>query len=218
MHSNTNNEIFPFVKIEKIEILQKIFDWNTGLRCHKDMPILGEKFLIHTLQQKNYNFDFTIVKEKKGKPYFLYNNKLHFSISNSQDYIAIAICDRRIGIDIEHLRTNKKKLAERLFHTNEIQYLNSIKKSKNNIISQIEDQNLSQNNHYNVSTDIAFTQLWTIKEAYVKMTGTGIAGNFSTIDLSPQHFNINQDYYKNLHRIVSYQDITTELFVSICVE
>ena len=187
----------PLIKIATISELKILFGWNDELKHHQNVKVLGEKFLIHTLKQNGYNFDFTIVRQAKGKPYFQYNNKVHFSISDSKEYVAIVIHNKRIGIDIEYLRENKIALAKRFFNVKEVEYLNRITKDK---------------------IDKAFTQLWTIKEAYVKMTGTGIAGNFSTIDLSPEEYKENQDFYKNNHRIIFYKDPSTGLFVSICIE
>lgn len=192
------------IKIATIEEMKEKFGWNDELKAHQNISILGEKLLISTLRDNGLDFDFTIAREEKGKPYFLYNNKVHFSISDTKNYIAVAIHDSRIGIDIEYLRKGKQQLAERFFHKNEIIYLNNVLYTTHHIL--------------NATYDKAFTQLWTIKEAYVKMTGTGIAGNFSTIDLSPQEFSLTQNYQKNNALIKSYRDLKTDLFVSVCIK
>ena len=92
-------------------------------------------------------------------PTFLYNehgqprleNGPCFSISHCKNAIAVAIGENPIGIDIEHLRAAKTGLVERTMNLQEQQQ-----------IWQAENP------------DWAFTQLWTQKEAVLKMQGTGI--------------------------------------------
>ncbi len=92
-------------------------------------------------------------------PIFLYNEhgapRLEqgpcFSISHCKHGIAVAISERPIGIDIEHIRSAKPELVARTMNEMEQQ--------------QIWDS---------PSPDVTFTQFWTQKEAILKMQGTGI--------------------------------------------
>lgn len=92
-------------------------------------------------------------------PSFLYNEhgapRLEqgpcFSISHCKHGIAVAVSEKPIGIDIEHIRTAKPELVERTMNEQE----------QNEIWAA-------------ASPDIAFTRLWTQKEAVLKMQGTGI--------------------------------------------
>ena len=94
-----------------------------------------------------------------GLPLFLYNEhgapRLEhgpcFSISHCKHAIAVAISEKPIGIDIEHIRAAKPELVERTMNEQE----------QNEIWTA-------------ASPDIAFTRLWTQKEAVLKMQGTGI--------------------------------------------
>ena len=94
-----------------------------------------------------------------GFPLFLYNEygapRLeygpYFSISHCKHAIAVAISEKPIGIDIEHIRAAKPELVERTMNEQE----------QNEIWAA-------------ASPDIAFTRLWTQKEAVLKMQGTGI--------------------------------------------
>ena len=94
-----------------------------------------------------------------GLPLFLYNEhgapRLEhgpcFSISHCKHGIAVAISEKPIGIDIEHIRAAKPELVERTMNEQE----------QNEIWTA-------------ASPDIAFTRLWTQKEAVLKMQGTGI--------------------------------------------
>ena len=92
-------------------------------------------------------------------PTFLYNEHGQprieggpcFSISHCKNAIAVAISHSPIGIDIEHLRTAKPELVART-------------------MNQREQERIWQSEN----PDWAFTQLWTQKEAVLKMLGTGI--------------------------------------------
>lgn len=94
-----------------------------------------------------------------GFPLFLYNEygqpRLEhgpcFSISHCKYGIAVAISKNPIGIDIEHIRTAKPELVARTMNEKE----------------QAEIWAAA-------SPDIAFTRLWTQKEAVLKLQGTGI--------------------------------------------
>ena len=94
-----------------------------------------------------------------GLPLFLYNDygapRLEqgpcFSISHCKHAIAVAISEKPIGIDIEHIRAAKPELVTRTMNEKE----------------QAEIWAAT-------SPDIAFTCLWTKKEAVLKMQGTGI--------------------------------------------
>ena len=92
-------------------------------------------------------------------PSFLYNEhgapRLEqgpcFSISHCKHAVAVAISEKPVGIDIEHIRTAKPELVARTMNEQE-----------QNVIWSAP------------SPDVAFTRLWTQKEAVLKMQGTGI--------------------------------------------
>ena len=104
--------------------------------------------------------DLTIARTEKGKPYFLNNDSIHFSVSHSGDIFACAFSDDAIGIDIQEYKNRPdeeercRKIARRFFHPDEIDALDA-------------------------DTVSAFYNIWTAKEAYVKLTGQGIDGDFA---------------------------------------
>ena len=99
------------------------------------------------------------------KPYCI-NYKVHFNASHSGNYTAVAVSDSEIGIDIESLREYSPAVAKKYFTGDEIEYIASAKKR--------------------AERDHRFFELWTAKEAYLKMTGEGVRGGISsfTPDLS----------------------------------
>ena len=104
--------------------------------------------------------DFTVARTERGKPYFPNNPLLHFSVSHSGGIFACAFSDAELGIDIQEYkkRTDEaercRKIAARFFHRDEIDALDA-------------------------DTVSAFYNIWTAKEAYVKLTGQGIDGDFA---------------------------------------
>ena len=99
------------------------------------------------------------------KPYCI-NYRVHFNASHSGNYTAVAVSDSEIGIDIESLREYSPAVAKKYFTEGEIEYISAAKQRQ--------------------QRDRRFFELWTAKEAYLKMTGEGVRGGISTFtpDLS----------------------------------
>jgi 4'-phosphopantetheinyl transferase len=138
---------------------------------------------------------FDIVYDVLGKPFFDNDSAIRFSISHTFDYIAIAFDKNDVGIDIEHIRTGKEAIVKRFFTDEEKEYLFALPYEK---------------------FDAAFTQLWTLKEAYSKCVGTGINGSFATqtIDLSSLKARNRETEFA----FTSFFEAKSELFVAVCVK
>ena len=108
-----------------------------------------------------------ILVDEHGKPYVDNDQNIHFNLSHSGDYALIAISDEgAVGVDIEHhdAKPNHLAIAQRFFTHNEYLY-----------ISSQSDQL------------VAFYEIWTYKEAYVKAIGRGIAYGLDSFSVvSPQ--------------------------------
>lgn len=103
----------------------------------------------------------------RGKPYIQNFNGLHFNLSHSQDLAIYALCsENEIGIDLEFINSqcDVDSIAERYFLPSEQQ-----------VISKLCDRDKY----------LAFYQAWTLKEAYGKATGEGIANILDQIDVTP---------------------------------
>lgn len=128
-------------------------------------------------------------------PSFLYNEHgapyieggPYFSISHCKHGIAVAIGEKPIGIDIEHIRTAKPELVAHTMNEKEQ--------------AQIWAAD---------SPDVAFTCLWTQKEAVLKMRGTGITSidgikntlvALEHVDLQTK-VNINKQYAYSLANLL----------------
>lgn len=93
-----------------------------------------------------------------GKP--MIPNGWKFSISHCKNALAVGIADKDLylGIDIESVRTPQEGLVERTMNTDE-----------QAMIAAADDP------------AVAFTRLWTQKEAVLKMHGTGIIDDLHNV-------------------------------------
>ncbi len=108
----------------------------------------------------------------RGKPYLSLPEKLEFNLSHSGNLVLYAICkNSSIGIDVEYLRPlqNLEKIARRFFSLSESNYL----------------QQLSPKDR-----QVAFFQLWTAKEAYLKATGEGLSDALNTTIFQINHHRV----------------------------
>ena len=111
--------------------------------------------------------DIVYTKGDKGKPYLSsqLNSSIQFNLSHTKDIALLAISnDSEVGVDIEHLdrKTDWQGIVKRFFTADEQQALF-------NLPEALQQQ--------------AFYELWTRKEAYMKVLGSGLS-------LSPTDFSL----------------------------
>ncbi len=95
--------------------------------------------------------DISFRNHKGGKPY-AEGLDIHFSLSHSGNLAVCAISDKPVGIDVEQNKKANFNVARRCFTKAELQYVLSRKEKSQQ----------------------RFFEVWTKKEAYVKLLGTGI--------------------------------------------
>lgn len=103
-------------------------------------------------------WDAHIACGELGKPYLSDYPDVHFNISHSGQYVACAVHDSPVGVDIQMIARYRPDIAKRVCTPAEI--------------IQIET-------HDNPNTE--FTKIWTQKEAYLKMLGCGLSKNMDTV-------------------------------------
>lgn len=124
--------------------------------------MLGAEWLLNravTEWDAKVPLPLSIGTKEKGKP-FLRELPLVFSLSHSGPYIACAVADHEIGVDIQQRSTAKGSLLRRCFSERERAYIEA-------------------------SSDPAavFTELWSMKESYVKALGVGLSLSFSSFSI-----------------------------------
>lgn len=108
-----------------------------------------------------------------GKPY-LKNSRMCISKSDTKNYIAVAVSDTDIGIDIEEAsrRADIQALSSRFFCSEEQEYI------------------ASQNDMHR-----AFLKIWTRKEALLKADGIGIRVELNSFNTVPDTVTFNNNRY-----------------------
>ncbi len=125
----------------------------------KRRSLQGE-LLIKELLQKEFNVKNPIIcQDKNGRPY-VKNSDIFISIAHSNDLVVAAADFKSVGIDVEKLKPNSLKAANRFCLPNEKEYI-------------FKNADLSLYRFYEV---------WTAKEAYFKKMGTGIT-NLKSVDI-----------------------------------
>lgn len=95
--------------------------------------------------------DIHLWRDENGKPQ-VKDLPLYFNISHSAGWVACAVSDSPIGIDLEVIQNRDLSVARRICSQEELDYIFAENK-----------ESLRR-----------FLQVWTAKEAYVKLTGIGI--------------------------------------------
>ncbi len=91
-----------------------------------------------------------------GKPFILNVPNIKFNISHAGHYVACAISDKKVGIDIELIKMSDIAIANRFFTENEKKYV-------------ISEKNPSR-----------FYEVWTKKESRIKWEGKGLYQSLSS--------------------------------------
>ena len=104
------------------------------------------------------SFDYN----EHGKPFLTGHPDVHFSISHCKEAVGCLVSDRPCGLDIEHIRTAKDGLVRHTMSPREADAIFA-----------------------DAFPDIAFTRLWTQKEAVLKLKGTGIVDDLHSV-LEPE--------------------------------
>ena len=169
--------IGQFSCLKSYELLMQLLSSTPYPISHTQYPISNIQYPISNTPSFLYN--------EHGAPYI--EGGPYFSISHCKHGIAVAIGEKPIGIDIEHIRTAKPELVAHTMNEKEQ--------------AQIWAAD---------SPDVAFTCLWTQKEAVLKMRGTGITSidgikntlvALEHVDLQTK-VNINKQYAYSLANLL----------------
>ena len=116
--------------------------------------LLDNMLMEHGLRER----DMRYVEGEHGKPALAGHPELHFNLSHSGTLVACALGNRPVGVDIQNIVKLRRSLVNYTMSEAEIAQLDAM--------TSVEEQ------------ELFFTRLWTLKESYVKATGTGLSHNF----------------------------------------
>lgn len=141
---------------------------------YKNENVKKEKIVSAILKNK-YIGDYHL--NEYGKP--ISNNK-YFNISHSDGYIALAIDQVPVGIDIENIRNAEEDLRNYISNDEEKKYIHD---------------------------DESFFEVWTSKEALVKANGNGINQKINTIQSLPLNAIRTYDNKTYFNKTIKYQNL-----------
>ena len=148
----------------------------------KKRTVAGEMLIRRALEQmcKRAQEDIVIKEYDNGKPY-IENSDTQFNISHSNDLVVCAVCDRRVGIDVEKIRAINLSVAKRVCSEKELEFIFGRIPMQSDF-SLCDDEEILKR----------FFELWTKKEAYAKCTGKGLSSGLS---FTPECETIYEDGY-----------------------
>lgn len=89
--------------------------------------------------------------EKYGKPFLKYHQDICFNMSHSGYGVICGVSNKTVGVDIQEIVPFDQNIGEMVLSESEKCYL-----------------------EFSKNPDISFTEIWSLKESYVKMSGIGI--------------------------------------------
>lgn len=93
-----------------------------------------------------------------GKPSIIGHPDIHFNLSHCREAAVCVVSDRPVGVDIESIREYKESLVRYTMNEDEI-------------------AQITQSSH----PEEAFTRLWTMKEAVLKLSGEGLRNDMKSV-------------------------------------
>lgn len=139
-----------------IKVYLQSYDRETASWQHIFGEILKKDYQIEKCPE--------IRKDALGKPY-LKNSRLHFNVSHSGAYLAIAVSESPVGIDIQKMKNIREEMYRKVVQPKE-QVLIGEERQKD------------------------FLRLWTLKESFVKAEGKGLR-----IPMRDYYFEKKKDRY-----------------------
>lgn len=138
-------------------------------------------------------------KTKQGKPFCENQPNIHFNVSHGGNYVVAAFADTPIGVDVESWKRKVPiQVAKRYYSPQE-----------QNLLEQAT----------NDEKQYLFFKLWTIKESYVKMLGTGLTQPLTSFEVrfeqqTPEIFK----HGNKLPCTITQYEPDSEHIISACVQ
>lgn len=175
---------------------KKLFPDADLKRKNIAVSVLGKVLLKYAFLQEFPDSELPELKfSDSGKPFFETEKPFHFNISHTGNRAVVASAPFEIGVDVEFLRKCNLEIAARFFNPKEYGYLKSFPAGD--------------------GQDVAFTQLWTMKESCVKLVGTGISNTFDKFSVDVGN-GTTSCFGKNYY----FKNVKSEdgCFVSLCTK
>lgn len=135
--------------------------------------------LAYLLLKKGLHDNYGIIENpvfeynEHGKPFIVGYPEIYFNLSHCKEAVVCVISDKPIGVDVESIREYKESLVRYTMNDEEIHEIESAE-----------------------HPDVAFIRLWTMKEATLKLIGTGISKDMkSVLDGTKKYTTVERQRY-----------------------
>jgi 4'-phosphopantetheinyl transferase len=158
-----------------------------------EASVAGYRLLYYGLLKGfGISHQLNISEDEQGKPYLTDHPAIYFNITHSKQYVACAISDQPVGIDVEVERDINQALAKRVMSDQEFtRYLA-----------------LGATKEY-------FFQLWTLKESYMKYTGEGLRMSLKSMNFMFDDKTVTS----NLADVVFHtQQLASDCYLAVCTK
>lgn len=124
-----------------------------AVRAETKAQLLGAGLIVPLALQKAFGrSDFTIETDALGKPQVTNAEGVHFNLSHTGKFAVCAVSDVPVGVDVEEIASSAGMIG-----------------IANKFFTVFERSAIA----LSPSPEEAFCRLWTLRESYVKMLGTG---------------------------------------------
>ena len=148
-------------------------------------------------------YDYELTTENNGKPIYKHKPDLFFNLSHSGNVVVCAIGSSPVGIDVEGNRNIRLNTAKRFFTEAEYRWVGEgqLGRGEESVITAESDEQQACSENPTIEQKKRFLRIWTLKEAYSKLTGEGIAYGISQVQFLPDsRGNMHMSYVdKSLH-------------------
>ncbi|MCL2592691.1 MAG: 4'-phosphopantetheinyl transferase superfamily protein [Defluviitaleaceae bacterium] len=163
------NILLPLVTAEKQGRINKYRSFQDARNCLLGDILTRYEICSHT---GLFNNHLTFSSTENGKPCLADRPNIHFNISHTGNYVACAISNEPVGVDIEIIKLISPKIAERFFTQDEIAYIDTT-----------EDV-------------FRFYEVWTKKESFIKFKGKGLHMPLSSFSVINSESSLSANFHK----------------------
>lgn len=138
--------------------------------------VIAYELLVDLLKECGVYDGLPLLQAEEGRKPFLTNYPdIHFNMSHCKTAVAVAVCDRPIGIDIECPHKISDALMERVCHPEELIQIKSAQ-----------------------DPTLAFIRLWTRKEAVIKYFGSSICTDLHQLLFNHSELTIETHFLESI--------------------
>lgn len=117
-----------------------------------------------------------------GKPSIVGHPEIFFNLSHCKEAVACAISDQPVGIDVESVRSYKERLVRYTMNDEEVRDIETSEQP-----------------------DTTFIRLWTMKEATMKLVGTGISKDMKSVIDTDRYKYTTVDRQRYIYTVCSFR-------------